>query len=464
MTAFNGVPSGLPAIHVDVVECGKKARRGRVQCEIGENLRFDLSGMESYLFARQEPVLHDALVVAAAVEFCDRIKRRPAHAWGRSISLHVPVHVPDHWSQASVADNLRGVLEFLTGDQWDLSFYQRERPVASPSQDQLNFRCDISAVMPCSDGLDSSNAAGLAVLESGERILRIQLGKKKTLPNCIAPCMEYFAAVPFSVRKGRNRFSESSVRSRGFKFSLASGIAAYLSNTQKIIVSESGQGTLGPCLVPVGQAYPDYRSHPRFNRLMEKFLKSLIGFDGRFEYPHIWNTKGETLAQFIDKTGGSTDWMNTRSCWQQNRQTGVAGKARQCGICAACLLRRLSIHAAGQSEPPGAYVWECLGARSFDAGVSPAFNKAKITGAMEQYAIAGTLHMDHLAALPDSRADEPSLDRESYWLGSVLGIPSDIVKKKLRRLLAQHKTERENFTAMLGAQSFLVSWISEAQR
>lgn len=462
-TSLQEIASDLPAIHVDVVEYGKEARHGRLRCAIDENLSFSTSRVESYFFAQWEPVLHDAFVVAAAVEFCDMTRRRPAHGWGRQISLHIPVHDPDRWSHNSLADGLRDALEFLTGDRWDLSFYQRERPVTPPRQGQFNLGRDISAVIPFSNGLDSSAVAGLAARELGDRLVRIRLGTKEFSPNGIDPRMEPFTAVPYNVRQGQKAYGESSARSRGFKFALVSGIAAFLSGAERIIVPESGQGALGPSLVPVGQADPDYRSHPRFGRKMEKFLNSLIGFEGRYDYPHIWNTKGETLARFIEETDNSTNWADTRSCWQQNRQVGVDGKARQCGICAACMLRRLSIHAAGQTEPPSTYVWENLGAPTFEAGVSPEFDKAKITGAMEQYAIAGTLHIDHLAALLDSRANAPRLNLESFWLSRSLEMPQDTVKHKLERLLARHKTEWENFMASLGPDSFIASWVHEAR-
>lgn len=445
--------------HVDVVEYGKNELYGWVRCAIDENLSFNLSRMESYFFKRREPVIHDAFVVAAAIEFCDMTRHRPDNGWGRHFSLRIPVHDPDRWSQKLVTECLRNAIEFLTGDHWDLSFYPRKRPVMQPLQDPLNLRCDISAVVPFSNGLDSRIAAGLAAKELENRIVRIRLGTKKTSPNGIDPCRDYFTAVPYCVRHGKKRFCESSARSRAFKFLLAAGIAAVLSDAERVIMPENGQGALGPCLVPVGQVSPDYRNHPRFGRMMEKFLHALIGFKGRFDYSHIWNTKGEMLALLIKETDNRTNWANTRSCWQQNRQVGVGGKARQCGICTACLLRRLSIHAAGQIEPPNTYVWENLSAPTFNAGATPDFDKAKITDAMEQHAIAGTLYLDHFATLLNLRLNAPRLKLESFRLSQSLEMPQDIVKKMLERLIAQHKTEWENFMAFLGPKSFLVNWI-----
>ena len=173
-----------------------------------------------------------------------------------------------------------------------------------------------------------------------------------------------FTRTPYEISHGRKAVRESSARSRGFKFAVISGIAAYLSNAGKIIVPESGQGALGPSLVTVGQAGEDYRSHPLFTRRMEMFLKAILGHTVSYEFPQIWNTKAETLRQFVDECKDSS-WSKTHSCWQQNRQSSVDKKWRHCGVCAACMLRRLSVHAAGLQEKKETYVWEDLSAETF---------------------------------------------------------------------------------------------------
>src|SRR5438309_650634 len=108
----------LPLAQVDVVEPGARARAGRIRCEIGRNLKFSTERLESYCFAQWEPVVFDALLVAACVEFCDRIKRRPALGWGRTIELRIPVHEPNRWNAPTVSGALHEALEFLTGDCW----------------------------------------------------------------------------------------------------------------------------------------------------------------------------------------------------------------------------------------------------------------------------------------------------------------------------------------------------------
>ena len=457
MTALKEADSSLPSIRVDVVEAGVKPFRSSLPCLIGENLNFSTESLESYFFAQWEPAVYDALVVAAAVDYADRTQRRSAYAWGREIELSIPVHDPHRWNHKDVSGALHDTLDFLTGDRWLISFRPRKRPLKQIRQGQFRLSGDASAVIPFSDGLDSRAVAGLTAQTLGHKLIRIHLGHTVSHPR--AP----FTAVPYKLRSGRRNFVESSGRSHGFKFALIAGIAAFFAKAPQIIVPESGQGALGPALLPVGQAWPDYRSHPLFTRRMEQFLAALLGLRVSFQFPQLWQTKGETLARFVKECRDSGSWAETWSCWQQSRQVSVDKKKRQCGICAACMLRRLSVHAAGLTEPRATYVWEDLSAGAFEKGVARAFDRKKVTRAMQQYAIGGALHLDHLAALLHSPAAAHVLSLSASQLRRVCNLDLGDVRARLQRLLTQHETEWKAFVQSLGPHSFVANWAIQAQ-
>lgn len=447
-----------PSIRVDVVESGSEAQSGWLGCQIDENIRFSTDDLETYCFAEWNPIVYDALLVAAAVEFGDRTQRRPSMKWEREIELRIPVHDPDRWNDSGVSDVLHDALDFLTGDRWQITFYKRCHPPSSPRQLPFALPEGLSAVIPFSDGLDSRIVAGLMTHELGDKLIRVRLGSKASGGPSLPRQRYPFTSVPYRVRAGAQEFVESSARSRGFKFALISGLAAYLAKAGRIIVSESGQGSLGPALVTVGQAYEDYRSHPLFTERMERFLAALLGHQVRFEFPRLWYTKGETLSKFVNECGGASSWSDTRSCWQQTRQVSVDKKWRQCGICAACMLRRMSIHAAGLAEPTDTYVWENLAAPTFDDGAAASFPKKKVTGKLRQYAIAGSLHLDHLAGLQGSTANQQGLALNAFQLSQSLGLPEADVRAKLDRLLTQHGNEWKGFVHSLGKNSFVADW------
>jgi len=448
----------LPIHRVDVVEPGVTARRNRVKCGIGENLRFDTAGLEAYCFANWDARVFDAFVLAAAIQFCDHTKARPTGRWGREITLRIPVHDPAHWSSAVVSGALHSALRFLTGDRWHLEFVGRRKPAASPRQQNLSLPDGERVVIPFSDGLDSRAVAGLAERDHGNKLIRVRLGSRPVSGRRSKVERVPFAAVPYRVNYGRGGSVETSARSRGFKFAVLSGIAAYLSRAREVIVPESGQGALGPVLVPVGQAYEDYRNHPLFSDRMEAFLSALFGHEVRYVYPRLWHTKAETIATYIAACPDGGHWAQTRSCWQGQRQVSVDGRWRQCGICAACMLRRMSVYAMGGAEDKDAYVWEDLSAAKFEDGAAADFKKREPRGAFYEYAIAGTLHLDHLAGLLDSPANQVLLDRQVFHLNRSLKLPETDTRQKLERLLTQHGEEWKNFVGSLGSRSFVAQW------
>ena len=453
----------LPSIGIDVVESGVRSRKGWLRCQIGGNIEFSTARLETYCFAGWEPVVYDALLVAAAVEVGDRTLHRPAARWERQIELSLPVHDPDRWAHNAVSESLHDALNFLTGDHWHITFGKRRQSVAPPAQGHFNLPEGLTAVIPFSDGLDSRIVAGLTARELGDKLIRVRLGSKTSDARGL-PHRHPFTSVPYRVRPGAKDFVESSARSRGFKFALISGLAAYLAKAGQVIVPESGQGALGPALVTVGQAYEDYRSHPLFTDRMEKFLFALLGHQVRFRFPRLWYTKGETLTKFMKECDEAATWQETWSCWQQTRQVSVDKKKRQCGICAACMLRRMSVHAAGLIEPKHSYVWENLAASTFKAGAAPSFPKNKMTGKLRQYAIAGSLHLDHLAGLLDSPANLRTLALNAFQLSRSLGLPEADVRVKLDRLLVQHGSEWKGFMNSLGQESFVANWAIHASR
>jgi len=452
-----------PSIKIQTVEPGVHARRGWIQCEIGQNVQFSTGKLESYCIAEWDPIVYDALLVAATVEFADRMQRRPSLSWQREIDLVIPVHDPDRWGDRQVSESLVDVLNFLTGDRWKVEFCARNQELPAPRQGKFSLPTELSAVIPFSDGLDSRCVAGILGREMGDKLIRVRLGSKTCDGKALSCQRQPFTSVPYHVRSGRRQFVESSARSRGFKFALLSGLAAYLTKAGEVIVSESGQGALGPALVPVGQGYEDYRSHPLFTDRMERFLLTLLQHRVKFNFPRLWHTKAETLRKFVEECSDSSSWSGTWSCWQQTRQVSVDGKKRQCGICAACLLRRLSVHAAGLAESKQTYVWEDLTAKTFEAGAAMPFARKKITRALREYAVAGTLHLDQLAGLRKSTANSRMMDLSAFQLGQSFNLAEADIRSRLDRLLLQHETEWKGFVHSLGSASFLANWATEAQ-
>jgi hypothetical protein len=448
-------PKPCPVVRVAVLEKGERVPSGWVPCIIETNLIFSTERLESYCLASWKPLIFDALVVAAAIEFCDRIQRRPTLSWGRDFSLVIPVHDVECWNSPPVRTALISAVEFLTGDKWQIEFSPRRTPQTVDRQDPLPIPPGITTIIPFSDGLDSRAVSAFKEKELGSQLCRVRLGPTKADMRG-----QHFTTVPYEVRTG-TRSGEPTARSRGFKFATISGIAAYLVRASEIVVPESGQGALGPVLVPTGQGYEDYRNHPFFTDRMEAYFKALFGMDVRFVFPRLWFTKGETLAAYAELRGKNAH-LGANSCWQQNRHVSVDERRRQCGICAACMLRRLSIHSANLEEARETYLWESLNTAQFKDGVAKSFDRRKITRALREYAIAGTLHLDHLAGLRKSTLHAGAIRRQAYQLATSRGMSTEDAQNKLNRLLSKHESEWQRFVQSLDNRSFIRSWVASA--
>lgn len=240
----SGKAAAAASIHV--AERGTRTPRGSRRCEIGRNVAFSTGSLESYFFAGWEAAAYDGLlVVAAAVEFADRTLRRTAHTWPRDIEPRIPVHEVGRWRDRRVTAVLHDALSFLTGDRWAIEFYVRSRHATPAQQGLLSLQPGIDAVIPFSNGLDFRVVAGLMTRDIGSRLVRIRLGAKASDREALARDRQPFTAVPYKVQAPKGSSVKSTARSRGFKFALISGIAAYLAKAAQVVVPRAARALWG---------------------------------------------------------------------------------------------------------------------------------------------------------------------------------------------------------------------------
>lgn len=416
------------------------------------HIEFDLDALETYGFARRETSVVDALTVTAAVDYADRVVRRPAYAWRRDLHIQVPLYEPDRWMDINVAGNLDDALRLLTGDSWAFDFITRPGAPPPKPQDPLDLgSTQTRKVMAYSDGLDSRAVVALEDISSPGAILRVRVGSRVAHGERQHGRPIPFTGIPYSLKLGR-RPVESSARSRGFRFAMFAGIAAYLVDAGQAVVPESGQGIFGPVLTATLQSYPDYRNHPSFTVKAANLIESVFGHKVEYVFPRMWSTKGETLRALSASNLGST-WEGTRSCWQDARWCSVDGKRLQCGVCAACLLRRQSFHSAEVAEPPRTYAFENLKATSFEGAASTGF---RVTKALKHYAIGAVQQLDHFSK--EWLGDE-LINRHAANVALVTSIQFEEVQERLGDLIDRHAKEWAMFVEAQGETSFIRQWV-----
>lgn len=442
-----------------IVEAGRRQHRRHPKsaavAEIGQEITFIPDALDTYDYEGWKPIHHDLLVVSAAIEYADRRVARRINRWARDFDITIPVVEVATWQHIGVQASFRAALRHLTGDEWQFTFVPwRGQSDLGARQRSLPFGTERRFVIAYSDGLDSRCVPKVAGNGSDAVCVRVTKHRHASKAGD-----EPFDQIPFRVDVPSSR--ESSMRSRGFKFAAVTAIAAHLTGLNRIVVPESGQGALGPVLLPLHNVYADYRNHPTYFRKMERFIKALLGHEVRYEQPRLWNTKGETISAFRLATQKAADQLfETRSCWQQRWNAKMDGKLRQCGLCAACLLRRMSMHAAGIDEPKHTYVIADLSVPSFRDAL-PGRSKVRLSRSMAKYGSVGARHFQQLADMADR--PDPEMKVHAFEIARATGEPLRDVLQKLRNMLLTHAKEWRAFMAAQGEQSFLRGWTQEGR-
>jgi 7-cyano-7-deazaguanine synthase in queuosine biosynthesis len=459
-----------PHARFEVAEAGGRSSAGTIRCVINKHFAIDAGALSAYCFRELPRRADDLVAITAGVAFADRtVARQAALMWRRSLELSVPVHDVDFWRRPEISASLQDLLTLLTGDTWTLSFYRRRKGTPTELQEPLPLAHGAEpVVMPFSDGLDSLAGARLtAVREAEAPLILVTAGQRNDADRewreRYLNARRYRLVLPFRFlnTQSGHRFRESSYRTRALVYSVMAGIAAHLSGATRIVYAESGQGSLGPWLVPVGNEAPDVRMHPLFTRRVAAFLAIVLETPLKFEHPYLWQTKGETLRELVELEL-TDDWNKTRSCARDARHMSVDGQHMQCGVCAGCLLRRQSLLAAGLDETSetSPYFWNDLKARTL-TGAS--FDKHRTTTLDdERQAVCGFLSLSQLSDLahPNSCAQVAELANQ---LADTLGETETKANAKLERLLDAHRAEWKSFLDRLGPDSFLARWMRERQ-
>lgn len=441
--------NALEKKHLCVVERGRKPHaKGTAFAAIDEQIIFDKEVLDALAEGGCQPVHYDLLLLSAAIEFADRRWKRP-QSWFRTLYVTVPVIKLEAWQSPELKSSLEHVLKYLTGDTWHIEFVQAKNLMPCQFQLTLYFDDLKTFAIAYSEGLDSRAVSAL----SGDKneALCIRVAKKR---NKAQNGDSFFTQIPFKVITDSPK--ESSFRSRSFQFAALTAIAAHIRGVQRIVVPESGQGALAPAILSLYGIHADYRNYPPFFRKMERFIKALLNHEVHFEQPRLWSTKGQTLLEFLKLPEKRAEHLvNTRSCWQTRRVVNI-GKRLQCGLCAACLLRRLSLHTAGIEEPAGTYVIEDLKTSDINEAMS-AIKDENDRKSMIDYGSVGARHFQQFA--DKAAASDDDLFVYALEVAEATNSTPEETLKNLRMLLSAHAQEWQSFLAAQGKKSFLHKWM-----
>lgn len=318
------------------------------------NVERNLSSLLAPLPHSPDPLARDLLDIASTVYLADiALPRGRNERFVRSFQLTIPVREPRFWREH--AQSLTYLLYFLTRDslQFEFTQWQGEEAVCA-KESPFPANC----VSLLSGGLDSL-AGAVMLLKTGQQPLFVS--HRSGNPTILAaqsdvirlvdelePGQSRAADIRLLAAKRREGLAfpatnerEPSQRSRSFLFMAAALAAANGLGVRDVYLCENGVLTVALPLSGARIGGQSTRStHPKLLYLVNN-LVAAAGLGCQLLNPFLYQTKAGIIRDLLRPVLAPAHIQNTISCW-------AAGRGhRQCGGCVPCLLRRLSMLAAG---------------------------------------------------------------------------------------------------------------------
>lgn len=432
---------------------------------IGDGLSIQTGLLHEVCFTEVSPLALDLTLLLGAVKCADRsVRRLHGRGWARRLQLKIPVYELATWRQSDVAVSLIDVLQYLTGDSWQIDFVKRRKKpectgqaplFASPSRPR--------AFIPFSRGLDSYAQSELLTVNSSEReVIRVHLKAsrgERSMKSLGQAAKQQLTPVPVAANVNEPKHAEQSYRTRPFLYDSLAAYAAVLSKGGVVVIPENGQGSLGGSLIRMGSEAPHRSCHPGFTTRLSRLLACLTGEQISFEHPALFQTKGQVLSALLKVQSASDAWLLKHpSCSYDARHAHRNHKQVHCGVCGNCLLRRMSVHAAGIADPTP-YKVNDLHAASLASALMQGDEPPNLR-AYTDIARNAARSMQRMADLVNST--EPyrvaaEIDGLAYYQGRA----RSEVREALSSMLDQHSREWRAFLEHTGKSSWVTQFARE---
>jgi 7-cyano-7-deazaguanine synthase in queuosine biosynthesis len=337
--------------------------------------------LEESLGVALDPLSLDLCEVAAYVYLADKaVPRGRYEKWVRDLSFFIPVRAPGRWN--AVRSLLTNTVGTLSGDNVQFHFVEKHEPrrsrqqIGTPQPRPPQEAADCVALF--SGGLDSL-AGAVYLAQEGRRPLlashyvsglkSVQRDLAQALGLELGRTFEHFQYRVSSCQRAHTRHPlttrESTHRARSFLFLSFAASAAAVRGLSEIFICENGVLSLN---VPISDARKGTRSthhaHPLYLSYFNDLINALFERPFAVHNPFFYWTKREEV-ELLRRAGLHGLIRETVSCWGYPNLTMRFPDSNHCGTCIPCLVRRVSMIAAGLEAYDDRYV-----ANAFDAGAS----------------------------------------------------------------------------------------------
>jgi 7-cyano-7-deazaguanine synthase in queuosine biosynthesis len=313
----------------------------------------------------------DLCEIAAYVFMADKSFPRGDYGkWTRNLSFLVPVRNPERWN--SIKAILTNTVATLSGDNIEFHFVKKSTEKGAKSESfelQTTNRQDSDCVCLFSGGLDSFAGAAYLIKQGRHPLFAshyvsslksLQVKLIRGIEREFSRKIEHFQyrITSRTTKNTRVRFEnkESSHRARSFMFLSYAAVAAATRELSDIYICENGVLSLN---VPISDARKGTRStrhaHPLFLYYLNQFINALYDQTFSVQNPFQFWTKGREV-KLLQKTGLYPLIKDTVTCWGYPNQTLKYPNSNHCGYCIPCIVRRVSVKAAGLAAYDDQYV------------------------------------------------------------------------------------------------------------
>ncbi|KIM07165.1 MAG: hypothetical protein KU29_07360 [Sulfurovum sp. FS06-10] len=279
--------------------------------------------------------------------------------WSRDIQVTIPVSNSVLWELAK--EDLQNGLNFLTSDNWNISFSQLSRKYFKREKDILAINSNIEHICLFSGGLDSL-AGAIDLIHNNDNILLVShtdghaanFQHQDGLINKIKDEYKSKNNIKHSYIKVEADTFEDSTRGRSILFHGLAIFHAINFGINKIIAPENGVISINIPLNPSRSCSNSTKTmHPYFIQKIQDALYKLNIFI-EIKNPYLLKTKGEMLIQNENKNLISQLANLTISCSHATlRMNWFRTDNNNCGYCIPCTIRRAAIHKLGSRLDDG---------------------------------------------------------------------------------------------------------------
>lgn len=319
--------------------------------------REDLCNSVASKFATEiSSLINDWIEVSTQILIVDHSTPRPSKK-SRVLKPRIHVNDIDLWSSLCVKNSLESVLNFSTGDQWDIEFVKSDTQGIPVRLSMPMSENSFTSICLLSEGLDSiagiwhqlednksSYLAVTNIVQNERNHLLRNIIKHSDLPESFR---DRITSVKISLQRPRalrnlHGYEDKWNRGRGFVYLNNAAILAFLSNLSEVEIYENGIESLNFPLKRTSGIGNSKLMHPITLYRMSMFVCNLTKRKIDFKLPFLFNTKYEIIAKSKNMLPESII-KSTISCIHFSARR----KNPQCGHCSGCILRQQSLYKLG---------------------------------------------------------------------------------------------------------------------